>query len=69
MASIYQETIRSIFPSLQEERSDHLLCLGGEDATACREAPVFDSYPDSDEEVETISNDHLNLMVTSTPLG
>jgi hypothetical protein len=51
-----------------EENLDRLLKIGQGEATACREAPVFDKYSDSDYDPETPSG-HLGLTITSTPQG
>ena len=68
-ASVYQKSIRSTFSSLREEGLDHLHCIRNMDATARREAPVFDSYPDSDEDIEKLSDKCLDLMTNSTSQG
>ena len=69
VASIYQKAIRSIFSSMLEENLDCLLNLGDEDATTGRGAPIFDNYSNSEEEAKTFSDDHLDLVITSTPQG
>jgi hypothetical protein len=45
-AIVYQEAMRFEALSALEEDLDHLLKIGDEDATACREAPIFDKYLD-----------------------
>ena len=52
-----------------EENLDCLLNLGDEDATTGRGAPIFDNYSNSEEEAKTFSDDHLDLVITSTPQG
>jgi K+-sensing histidine kinase KdpD len=47
---------------------DRLLKIGEGGATACREAPIFDKYSDSDDESEPFSGSHLGLTITSTLL-
>ena len=48
--SIYRNTFQSEFLSSLEEDLDRLLNIGEEDTTACREAPIFDNYLDSDDD-------------------
>ena len=67
VASVYQKLIRSTFSPLREEGLDHLCRFENMDVTACREAPIFDTYPDSDEDVENFSHKHLDLMLNSMP--
>jgi hypothetical protein len=53
VATVYQEAIQSEFLSALEKDLDDLLQIGEAEATACREAPVFDDYdsdPDDDAE-------------------
>jgi hypothetical protein len=52
-----------------EEDLDRLLKLGDEGDTACREAPIFDNYSDSDDDPESFSGSHLGLITTSMPQG
>jgi hypothetical protein len=52
-----------------EEDLDRLLKIGEGGATACREAPIFDKYSDSDDDSEPLSSSHLGLTITSTPQG
>jgi hypothetical protein len=47
----------------------HLVKIGEEDATACREAPIFDKYKDLDDDPEPSTGSHLGLTITSTPEG
>ena len=68
-ASVYQKSIRSAFSSLKKDVLNHLLRIGNMDVTALREAPICDSYPDSDEDVEKLPNKTLNLTANSTPQG
>jgi hypothetical protein len=68
-ASIYQQAIQSEFLSALEKDLDDLLKIGGEGATTCREAPIFDKYSDSDDDSEPLSSSHLGLTITSTPQG
>jgi hypothetical protein len=49
MASIYPESVQSKFLSAEKDLDD-LLKIGGEGATVCREAPIFDKYSDSDDD-------------------
>jgi hypothetical protein len=62
-ASVY----RAEFLSTLEEDLDNLLKIGGEGATAYREALVFDKYSDSDDDSETSSGCYMGLTITSTP--
>ena len=48
--SMYHKAIRSIFPSSIEESLDEVSQIKDTIDTTCREAPIFDSYPDSDDE-------------------
>ena len=48
--SMYHKAIRSIFPSSIEESLDEVSQIKDTIATTCWEAPIFDSYPDSDDE-------------------
>jgi hypothetical protein len=68
-ASVYQGITQSEFLSTLEEDLDNLLKIGDEGATACREAPVFDKYSESDDDSETSQGCHLGLTITSTPQG
>jgi len=68
-ASVYQKSIRSAFSSLKKDVLDHLLCIGNMDVTALREAPIFDSYPDSDEDVKKFFDKSLDLTTSSTSQG
>jgi hypothetical protein len=52
-ASVYQELTQSEFLSALEEDLDNLLKLEDARATACREAPIFDKYSDSDDDSKT----------------
>jgi hypothetical protein len=52
-----------------EENLDNLLKIGEEGATVCREAPIFDKYPDPDDDSRLFSGRHLGLTITSTPQG
>jgi hypothetical protein len=52
-----------------EEDLDRLLKIGEEGATACREAPVFDKYSDSDDNPESLSASHMGLNITTTLQG
>jgi hypothetical protein len=66
-ASIYQELTQSEFLSALEEDCDNLLKFRDAGATACREAPVFNKYSDSDDDSKTFPGCHLGLAITSTP--
>jgi hypothetical protein len=50
-----------------EEDLDRLLKIGEKGATTCREAPVLDKYPDSDDDSEPFLGRHLGLTIASTP--
>jgi hypothetical protein len=50
-----------------EEDLDNLLKIGDEGVTACREAPIFEKYLDSDDDSETFPGFHLGLTITSMP--
>jgi hypothetical protein len=52
-----------------EEDWDRLLNIGEEGATACQEAPVFDKYPDSDDDSKPFSGRQLGLTITLTLQG
>ena len=39
------------------------------EATTCWEAPIFDSYPDSDDDSTRSLDEDLSLTITSTPQG
>ena len=69
VASVYQKLIRSTFSPLREEDLDHLCRFENMDVTACREAPIFDTYPDSDDKEEPHLDDCLDLIVIVTPQG
>ena len=49
----------------------HRLAYGSVDkeATTCWEAPIFDSYPDSDDDSTRSLDEDLSLTITSTPQG
>jgi hypothetical protein len=66
-ATVYQEATR--FGSLSTLDGDfhRLLKIGDEDTTACREAPIFDKYSDSDNDSKPFTDSHLSLMITTTP--
>ncbi|RLN03691.1 putative polyprotein [Panicum miliaceum] len=65
--TVYQEAMESEFYSALEKDLDELLELGDKDATACREAPIFDDYDsESDPEAELGGQ---GLVITSTPEG
>jgi hypothetical protein len=66
-ASIYQQAIQSEFLSALEKDLDDLLKIGGEGATTCREAPIFDKYSDSDNDPGPFSGCHSSLTITTTP--
>jgi len=68
-ASVYQKSIRSAFSSLKKDVLNHLLRIGNMDVTALREAPIFDSYPDSDEDVKKFFDKSLDLTTSSTSQG
>jgi hypothetical protein len=68
-ASVYQELSQSKFISASEEDLNNLLNIGGEGATACRKAPVFDNYSDSNDDPKTFLGCHLGLTITSMPQG
>jgi hypothetical protein len=56
--------------SALEENLDFLLRIGEGDATACWEAPIFDTYDsDFDDSAEPFMGGHQGLMITSTPQG
>jgi hypothetical protein len=55
--------------SALEEDLDRLLKIGEGEATACREAPLFDKYSNSDGDPEPSTGSHLGLTITSTPQG
>ncbi|RLN42287.1 hypothetical protein C2845_PM01G44920 [Panicum miliaceum] len=67
--STYAEALQSKSLSDLEEDLDLLLKLGDKDATSCREAPVFDAYSDSDDELDSSAFSHLGLSITTTVLG
>jgi hypothetical protein len=50
--------------SALEEDLDRLLNIREEDATTCREAPIFDKYLDSDDDSKSFVGIHLGLTVT-----
>jgi hypothetical protein len=50
-----------------EEDLNNLLKLRDVGATACREAPIFDKYSDSDDDLEIFPGCHLGPTITSTP--
>ncbi|RLN41037.1 uncharacterized protein C2845_PM01G20280 [Panicum miliaceum] len=63
------KAIKSEFYSALEKDLDELLEVGDKDATACREAPIFDDYvSDSDPEAEPYLGGK-GLVITSTPEG
>ena len=66
--TVYQEAIQSAF--LCDMKKD-LLQIGAKkkEATACREAPIFDDYSDSDDDSEPYSVNHQNLVIMMTPQG
>ena len=41
--------------------------IGEEGAIACRVAPIFDNYSDSDDDTKAFSGSHLGLTITSMP--
>ena len=43
--------------------------IAEKETTACREAPIFDSYPDSDDESTLSLANNLSLTITTTPRG
>jgi hypothetical protein len=49
-----------------EKDLDHLLKIGDGGATTYHEAPIFDSYSDSDDDSKPLSDCHLGLTITST---
>jgi hypothetical protein len=53
--------------SALKEDLDNLLKIGDEGATACRGAPIFDKYSDSDDDSKTSPGCHLGLTITATP--
>ena len=67
-AYVYQKAMRSILSSLLEKSSNQLP-IKDTIATACRAAPIFDTYPDSDDEGDTHLDDRMDLIVTVTPQG
>jgi hypothetical protein len=69
MASVYQEPMRFESLSNLEEDLDRLLKIGEGGATACREAPVFDKYSNSDDDSKPLLGSHLGLTITSTSQG
>jgi hypothetical protein len=52
-----------------EEDLDHLLKIVDEGATACRGAPIFDNYLDSNDNPESFLGSHMGLTITTTPQG
>jgi hypothetical protein len=52
-----------------EEDLDSLLKLGDKGAIAYWEAPIFDNYLDSDDDLESFSGSNLGLTIMSTPQG
>jgi len=66
-ASVYQKAVRSIFSSSNKENLDQISQIKDTTATVCRAAPIFDSYPDSDDDSQFYPDDHLNLVITLTP--
>ena len=54
-----------------EKDLDDLLQLGAEkrEATACREAPIYDGYLDFDDDSKPFLGGHQGLMITSMPHG
>jgi hypothetical protein len=69
-ATVYQEATWFESLSALEEDLDRLLKIGKDEATACREAPIFDDYDsDSDDAALPFMGSHQGLMITSTPQG
>jgi hypothetical protein len=68
-ATIYQEAMQFKTLLTLVEDLDRLLKIGDEDATAYREAPIFNKYTDLDGDSEPSMGSHLGLTITSTPQG
>jgi hypothetical protein len=64
-----KEATRSKSLTDLEEDLDRVLKFGDERATACRGAPIFDNYSESDDDPESFSCNHLGLTITSTLRG
>jgi hypothetical protein len=70
VSTIYQEATRFESLSALEEDLDRLLKIGKDEATACREAPIFNEYDsDSYDSIERFYGGHQGLVITSMPQG
>ena len=63
MATVYQEATHSDLLLTLDEDLNRKLRLGEGVVTACREAPIFDKYSDSDEDAEPFLSGHQNPSV------